>query len=298
MSSIFSIERLSLTAYSHQITMLRQLLLIAFAALLRQANAQSPGEAACNYIKGYASTCAQGYSNFAQLPFTIAASCLCYEPTAWNPDNYDQAFKTCGNYIRTASPDAFLTLTSVGGPLPTAPCRDAGNVRNYPEKDVRLLACQQIQNVFAGCAQTYSGFMTAAPFLQQSPCLCYRDGNPNAYVGDVYDSKASECLDYLETANAQGYASAVAANGGKWVPPCQSALDAKTSRSIPGPASSTTPPRPADSPSPVVVVSTTTRPPTTLSTTTQPPAPIVESPSTPEPLPSTESIKERKSKSC
>lgn len=40
---------------------------------------------------------------------------------------------------------ASASLTSViGGPLSTSPCRDAGNVRTYPEKDSKLLTCEQL----------------------------------------------------------------------------------------------------------------------------------------------------------
>ncbi|KAG4433184.1 hypothetical protein IFR05_011344 [Cadophora sp. M221] len=221
--------------------------------------ARDQGEIACSYIGGFINACASGFSNFAQLPFTSAASCLCYESTVWNPDNYDQAFRTCEDYIRTESPADYATLTSVaGGLLPTAPCRDAGNVRNYPEKDPNQLACEQIENVVAGCAATHLGFATTAAFRDQASCLCYRNGDPSSFIGPQYDAIAASCLDYYSKASPVAYSSALALNGGEEPdPPCQVVKDSYTSPSSSNQGPATTPPTPGGSPGPVAVSSTT-----------------------------------------
>ncbi|KAH7369924.1 hypothetical protein BKA65DRAFT_8522 [Rhexocercosporidium sp. MPI-PUGE-AT-0058] len=232
--------------------------LLAFSCVLLSTlgvSAEGQGELACSYIRGIVNACASGISNFAQLPFTSAASCLCYESTVWNPDNYDQAFRTCDYYIETESPVDYATLTAVaGGPLPTAPCRDAGNVRNYPEKDPNLLACSQIGNVVAGCAATYPGFIATAAFVDQAPCLCYRNGDPSSYIGPQYDTIAASCLVYYSKASPVAYSSALASNGGKVPdPPCQAVKDAYTSSPSISRTPATTPPAPGSFPSPAIV---------------------------------------------
>lgn len=240
-------------------------------ALLEVTSAQSPGEVACQFIDGVFNNCASQDSVFAQRPFSQRASCLCYEPTAWNPDNYDQPFRTCGSYIKTASPAAYASITSQNGPLPTAPCRDTGNVRNFPVKDNNQAACQNIEQLAAYCVANFPGYDINAPFPSQAPCLCYRNGNPAMYQGPLYDAAASSCLDYLQTALPSNYQQVVGPNGGKRPnPPCDNAKNNPVAPSTSRPVASTTPPTPGSSPSASVVVPTTTRPPT-LTTTTSPP---------------------------
>lgn len=233
---------------------------LLFSLFKLSVNAAS-GADACSYIEGFSNACASAYSDFQLLPFATQASCLCYSSTAWVPDNYDQAFTSCGNYLETAFPADYASITSVGGgPLPTAPCRDAGNVRSITEVDDNQLACSQIQNVVAGCSATYSGFDGNAPFVSNAPCFCYRDGDPNSYIGPIYDSSVAKCWDYISTADSAVYNSAKASNGGQ-IPQslCQSVKALPTSSSSKVVTTSTAP-TPGNSPSPIVQDPTTTTP--------------------------------------
>jgi len=79
---------------------------------------------------------------------------------------------------------AYASLTSVvGGPLPSSPCRDAGYVRNYPEKVPKSLACEQLGNVPAGFVATYPKTKLLRTLVDQAPCLYYRNKEPASYIG-------------------------------------------------------------------------------------------------------------------
>lgn len=249
--------------------------LLALLPTVISQGASSTGAAACAYINGFQSSCAGGNPDFTLLPFTSQASCLCYYSTAWNPDNYDSAFTTCISHIKTALPSDYFKITSFnGGPLPTAPCRGAGNVRHYSELkiDDNLVACNNIAALADNCSSKYpSGFALNSPFQSRAPCLCYRNADPNSYIGPIYDSSAFSCFKYYSTADPVVYSSLLKLNGGNLPsPPCQSVRALSTSRSEPKPSTSSSP-SPGSSPTPVVArptSSTSSKSATTTSATT------------------------------
>lgn len=215
---------------------------------------------ACDYINGFAAACANAYPGFSQAPFQTQASCPCYAATVWVPDNYDRAFTSCGSFVKTASPDLYSSITAVGGPWPTAPCRSVGNIRHYSEPDANQMACSAIQQQVAYCAALTPGFVTM-PFSKQASCACYR--SQTAWIGQTYDVSVASCLKYISTASSSYYSAIVSSNGGPLeTAPCQSVQKNQGGAS---PSSPLPPAQPAESSKSPIAASTA--PPVVVPTT-------------------------------
>ena len=82
---------------------------------------QDPNAIACSSWDAILLSCSASVPSFSALPFSVEASCLCYESSTYAPTIYDNYWASCLNYFSTASPT--LYSSSLGGDaMPRAPC--------------------------------------------------------------------------------------------------------------------------------------------------------------------------------
>jgi hypothetical protein len=72
-----------------------------------------PNAVACSSWDSILLSCSASIPSFSALPFSVEASCLCYESSTYAPTIYDNYWASCLNYFSTASPA--LYSSSLGG---------------------------------------------------------------------------------------------------------------------------------------------------------------------------------------
>jgi hypothetical protein len=78
-------------------------------SLLPRQNSD-PGSTSCDPWLSIEDSRTAQTSNFANLAFTVQASCLCYSGTVWQPSVFDNDFDTCVQHLSTASPSEYSAL--------------------------------------------------------------------------------------------------------------------------------------------------------------------------------------------
>ena len=106
---------------------------------VRNAGVADPNAVACSNIFEFGSACASLTPGFDSLPFQSQAGGYCYSRGTYNPRTYDSLQEKCLSYFETATdPQIQAAYSSIiqanGGPLPTAPCADTGDVLATTER--------------------------------------------------------------------------------------------------------------------------------------------------------------------
>lgn len=160
---------------------------------------QAGGPSSCILINNIASSCSAQTSNFFDQPFSVAATCLCYSGSAYQPTLYDNAIKTCLAYLSTASPPLYTSLAAGG--QTNSPCASVGNVRTNTIIDTFLISCSSWYSLEASCSS--DGLISSnPPFSIQASCLCY---SSSAFAPTVFDDYWDGCLEYYKTASSAYY---------------------------------------------------------------------------------------------
>lgn len=84
-------------------------------------SAQDPNDLACLSWKAIQLSCSSSIPSFTALPFSVEASCLCYESSTYRGSVYDDLWGSCLNYFSTANP-VFYSSTLGGDTVERTPC--------------------------------------------------------------------------------------------------------------------------------------------------------------------------------
>jgi hypothetical protein len=87
--------------------------------------AQDPNDLACLSWRALQLSCESAVPSFTALPFSVEASCLCFQSSTYIGNVYDDLWSSCLNYFSTASP-AFYSSTLGGDTLDRTPCAAEG----------------------------------------------------------------------------------------------------------------------------------------------------------------------------
>jgi hypothetical protein len=88
-------------------------------------SAQDPNDLACLTWRALQLSCESAVPSFTALPFSVEASCLCFQSSTYIGNVYDDLWGSCLNYFSTASP-AFYSSTLGGDTLDRTPCAAEG----------------------------------------------------------------------------------------------------------------------------------------------------------------------------
>jgi hypothetical protein len=163
--------------------------------LLRQAG----DPASCDLVNSIAGACSASTVSFFDQPFSVAATCLCYSGSIYQPSIFDGAVETCLDYLSTASPPLY---TSLAGSFGTgSPCSLVGDVRTNTLVDYNLVSCSSWYSMEASCSSDDIA-SSAPPFSVQASCLCYTS---SVFAPTVFDGYWDGCLEYYKTASSEYY---------------------------------------------------------------------------------------------
>lgn len=84
-------------------------------------SSEDPNDVACLSWNAIHLSCSSVVPSFTALPFSIEASCECYESSTYRGSVYDDLWGSCLNYFSTASP-VFYSSTLGGDAVPRTPC--------------------------------------------------------------------------------------------------------------------------------------------------------------------------------
>ncbi|OAP58485.1 hypothetical protein AYL99_07575 [Fonsecaea erecta] len=197
--------------------------------------------ASCELVNSIAAACSASTSNLFDQGFSVAASCLCYSGSVYQPSIYDGAIETCLAYLSTASPPLYTSLAGSG--QTGSPCASVGDVRTNTAIDSNLISCSSWYSMEASCSGDNIN-SSPPPFSIQASCLCYTS---SVFAPSVFDGYWDGCLDYYKTASSAYYYETLSSPGKDLNTPCARVGDVRTSTAdssssaAPGQTMSTTP---------------------------------------------------------
>jgi hypothetical protein len=220
-------------------TLLQAYIAVLSLAILERVIAQVTDKnvQACNICGALSSYCVSVSPELAKATtFAPSAPCLCYVSTAWAPDVWDNYLASCYSYYSTASPALVASVTSLNhGPLPTDPCRRAGNVLGATKTltdtelsissptDPGIIACNTVNGILSNCERVSPGFATLTDTNRIASCMCY---SGLAWKPSVFDDAWGTCLRFYSTAAPSAYFS-LTASGIVVTTPCARAGDVR-----------------------------------------------------------------------
>lgn len=84
-------------------------------------SSQDANDLACLSWKAIQNSCSAAVPSFTALPFSVEASCVCYESSTYRGSVYDALWGSCLNHFSTASP-VFYSSTLGGDTVERTPC--------------------------------------------------------------------------------------------------------------------------------------------------------------------------------
>ncbi|OAL34939.1 hypothetical protein AYO20_05900 [Fonsecaea nubica] len=197
--------------------------------------------ASCQLVNSIAAACSASTSNLFDQGFSVAASCLCYSGSIYQPSIYDAAIETCLAYLSTASPPLYTSLAGSG--QTGSPCASVGDVRTNTAIDSNLISCSSWYSMEASCSSDNIN-ASPPPFSIQASCLCYTS---SVFAPSVFDGYWDGCLEYYKTASSAYYYETLSSPGKNLNTPCARVGNVRTSTedgsssASPGQTISTTP---------------------------------------------------------
>ena len=182
------------------------------------------GVSSCNEYYNILTSCTSATPGILSLPFQSAALCYCYSGTSWAPTPYDNGFQTCLEYLQTADPALFSSITS-GGEV-TAPCEAMGPISSGATAtstapsvnatgDANKAACSSYFSIYSSCStKNPAEFQTASDglpnFSNEASCLCYTTSSTSTvFAPSVLDGYWGSCIDWFQTASPAFYSASI-----------------------------------------------------------------------------------------
>jgi hypothetical protein len=228
--NLLLLESFSLLSSAKSLTITKAPQAQALPLIARQAGDPS----SCILLNSIASSCSVATASFFDQPFSVAATCLCYSGSSYQPTIYDNAIETCLQYLSTASPPLYTSLAAGGNT--DSPCSSVGNVRTNTVIDTYLISCSSWYSLEASCSSD-DLFSSAPPFSVQASCLCYTS---SVFAPTVFDGYWDGCLEYYKTASSAYYYSTLATEGNLETP-CARVGDVRASGTVATTSSSAAP---------------------------------------------------------
>lgn len=230
MLNLLLLESFSLVSAAESLTITKAPQHQPFRLIVRQAGDPS----SCILLNSIASSCSVATASFFDQPFSVAATCLCYSGSSYQPTIYDNAIETCLEYLSTASPPLYTSLTAGGNT--DSPCASVGNVRTNTVIDSNLISCSSWYSLEVSCSSD-NLFSSAPPFSVQASCLCYTS---SVFAPTAFDGYWDGCLEYYKTASSAYYYSTLATKGNLETP-CARVGDVRASGTVEMTSSSAAP---------------------------------------------------------
>lgn len=201
---------------------------VRLGQLAKRATTAAPG---CTTVAEALYYCSSAIPGFDQLPYSQAASCLCYDGTTWVPNLFDSAVLDCASYAKTADISDYSDYVSlesfcakegdvVNGGSPkttsatttaqTSPRTAAATTTTAAGSTAAsvtlattgpITACISIDSATSSCEAATSNWINL-PGSQQASCVCY---SGTKWTPDVFDSEILVCANYLKTAIPSDY---------------------------------------------------------------------------------------------
>ena len=165
MLNLLLLESFSLVSAAESLTIIKAPQHQPFRLIVRQAGDPS----SCILLNSIASSCSVATASFFDQPFSVAATCLCYSGSSYQPTIYDNAIETCIKYLCRLSTIIHLTYSWRQYRQPMRICWQRPYQhchRSY------LISCSSWYSHGASCSSD-DLFSPAPPFSVQASCLCY-----------------------------------------------------------------------------------------------------------------------------
>ena len=118
----------------------------------------------CSWISFALSYCNSATPGFTNIAVASQAPCLCYSSTAWSPNTFDGAAKTCADYVKTAEPSFYTDIVEIQGF-----CTSVGDVlANNPSKTTAVGGGGGIGISLLGLGVTKQSTSTGSPLVISS----------------------------------------------------------------------------------------------------------------------------------